>query len=145
MFGRRWLHLSLSKPPKRVFIDSPDRTVNLGLNHPPRPHVSSGWLDWRLRLCGFILRSTCKPAEWKLCRWMMSGLSGMFVVCQQTERGWAQLQLHSSPPFRTRFFRMYAESMWHEFHPLLPHNALLKQACLCIYCFFFPPTKWPLK
>lgn len=50
MFGRRWLHLSLSKPPRRVFIDSPDRTVNLGLKHPPRPHVSSGWLDWRLRL-----------------------------------------------------------------------------------------------
>lgn len=39
------VRLSLSKPPRRVFIDSPGSPVNLGLKHPPRPHVRSGWLD----------------------------------------------------------------------------------------------------
>lgn len=63
MLGSWWLRLNLSKPPWRVFIDSPDRPVNLGLEHPPRPHVRSGWLDWRLRPYGFIRRSTC--SHWK--------------------------------------------------------------------------------
>lgn len=140
MFGHRWLHLRLSKAPRRVFIDSPDRPVNLGLKHPPRPHVRSGWLDWRLWLYGFICWSNCKPVEWNPCRWMMSGLSGMFVVCQQTERGWTQLQLHSSPPFHTRFFCIYAEHMWHEFHPLLPHGALLMAGVLMhVFTVFSPP------
>lgn len=63
MLGCWWLRLNLSKPLWRVFIDSPDKPVNLGLEHPPRPHVRSGWLDWRLGPYGFILRSTC--SHWK--------------------------------------------------------------------------------
>lgn len=63
MLGCWWLRLNLSKPLWRVFIDSPDKPVNLGLEHPPRPHVRSGWLDWRLGPYGFILRGTC--SHWK--------------------------------------------------------------------------------
>lgn len=138
MLGRRWRRLSLNKPPGRVFIDSPDRPVNLGLEHPPRPHVRSGWLDWRLWPYGFILRSTCSHSVnsegWKPCRRMMSGMSRVFVISQQ---GWARWMGESAAADSFIFIHLFPAAFVISVlntHAELPPPALQTQTLL--------PTIW---
>lgn len=144
MFGHRWLHLRLSKAPRRVFIDSPDRPVNLSLKHPPRPHVRSGWLDWRLWLYGFICWSTCKPVEWNPCRWMMSslGLSADWMGVNAAAASFLSTFSHSLFSYLCWTHVTWVSS---SAPPWCTANG--RRTYACVYCFLPPPppTKWPLK